>query len=170
VEHHTSLLAEPRFYVAIAFFLFFGLVGKKLWTALTAILDKRATTIQAELAEATRLRQEAEAMLRDAETRRTAAIADAHSLLASAKTEAAREAAEARAEAEAAATRRERMAIERIAAAEQAATRDVREAAIDVATAAARQVMAQIGSYHDTALIDGAIASLPAALSPRRAA
>jgi F-type H+-transporting ATPase subunit b len=164
MEHHNSLLAEPRFWVAIAFFLFFGLFGKKLWTALAAMLDKRA-----ELAEATRLRSEAEAMLRDASTRRDAAVKDAAALLESAKAEAIRLGEQTRADAAASAARREKMALDRIAAAEQAATREVREAAIDVATAAARSVLAQVGPEHDPGLIDKAISGLPSALSGRAA-
>jgi len=169
MEHHKSLLAEPRFWVAIAFFLFFGLFGKKLWTALAAMLDKRADTIRSELAEATRLRSEAEAMLRDASTRRDAAVKDAAALLESAKAEAIRLGEQTRADAAASAARREKMALDRIAAAEQAATREVREAAIDVATAAARSVLAQVGPEHDPGLIDKAISGLPSALSGRAA-
>ena len=169
MEHHPSLLAEPRFWVAIAFFIFFGVFGKKLWTALTLMLDKRADAIRHELAEATRLRTEAEAMLRDARERREAALKDAGSLLESAKSEAVRLGAEARREAEAAAVRREKMAMDRIAAAEHAALREVREAAIDVATAAARSVLAQMAAENDPALIDRAISGLPGALASRAA-
>lgn len=170
MEHHESLLAEPRFWVAVAFFLFFGLVGKKLWVALAGMLDKRTAEVTAELAEASRLRQEAEIMLRDAQAQRLAALEDASALLESAKAEAVRVGAEARAEAEAMAARREQMAMDRIAAAEQAATREVREAAIDVATRAATQLLAEAGPTHGDALLDHAIAGIPGALGGRRAA
>ena len=44
--------------------------ARKLWSALAQMLDDRAAKVRAELEEAARLRREAEAMLRDAETRR----------------------------------------------------------------------------------------------------
>ena len=42
MEHHESFFSDPRSFVAIAFVIFFVLFGKKLWGALTAMLDKRA--------------------------------------------------------------------------------------------------------------------------------
>jgi F-type H+-transporting ATPase subunit b len=164
VEHHETLLTNPRVWVAVAFFIFFGLLGKKLWTAMTAMLDKRTEAVRAELAEAMRLREEAEATLRDAEARRAQAAQEAEAMLASARSEAERIATEARAEMEAAAKRRERMALDRIAAAEQAATREVRDAAIEIATKAAQVVLEQAAPEQDPKLIDHAIGGLPKAL------
>ena len=66
--HEESFFAEPRNWVALAFIVFFVLFGRKLWGALAAMLDDRAAKVRAELDEAARLRSEAEAMLRDAET------------------------------------------------------------------------------------------------------
>ena len=170
---HTeeSFFADPKNWVMLAFFLFFILFGKTLWRALAGILDARATSVKAELEEASRLRREAEAMLRDAEKQRGDALTDAKSLIESARAEAVRLAAEAAVEAEASAKRRERMAIDRIAAAEKAAVDEVRLAAADIATTAARQVIAEsLSGDADSQLIDQAITRLPAALSARRAA
>ena len=50
-------------WVLIAFILFFILVGKKLWTALTFNLDERKKLIEKELNEARKLREEAQAEL-----------------------------------------------------------------------------------------------------------
>ncbi len=50
-------------WVLIAFILFFVLVGKKLWSALTANLDQRKKLIEDELNEAKKLREEAQAEL-----------------------------------------------------------------------------------------------------------
>ena len=47
-------------WVLIAFILFFVLVGKKLWTALTFSLDQRKKMIKNELNEAKKLREEAQ--------------------------------------------------------------------------------------------------------------
>ena len=50
-------------WVLIAFILFFVLVGKKLWLALTTNLDQRKKIIENELNEAKKLREEAQAEL-----------------------------------------------------------------------------------------------------------
>jgi F-type H+-transporting ATPase subunit b len=166
-----SLFAEPRLWVAIAFILFFVLFGRKLWAALAGMLDDRAAKVRAELEEAARLRREAEAMLRDAEKRRAEALAEAKALIEGAQAEAARVSAAAMAEAEASAKRREQMALDRIAAAEKAAVDDVRLTAVEIATIAARQVIADgLSPDADARLIDHAITQLPSALAQRRVA
>ena len=50
-------------WVLIAFILFFVLVGKKLWSALTTNLDQRKKMIENEIDEAKKLREEAQAEL-----------------------------------------------------------------------------------------------------------
>jgi len=168
---HETFWSNPRTWVGIAFIIFVVLFGRRLWQALAKMLDDRTASVRASLDEAARLRQEAEAMLRDAEARRKAAIEDAQRLLEGAKTQAAQVAATATAEAQSAARRREQMAIDRIAAAEKAAVDEVRLTAADVATAAARQVLAQgLSADADGRLIDHAIGQLPTALAARRAA
>jgi len=171
MHNEESFFADPKMWVVLAFFLFFFLFGKKIWGALADMLDARGVSVKAELEEASRLRREAESMLRDAEKQRADALADAKALIEGARAEAGRLTAAAAAEAEASAKRREKMAIDRIGAAEKAAVDDVRLAAADVATIAARQVMAE-GLTGDAAnaLIDQAIAQLPTALGARRAA
>jgi F-type H+-transporting ATPase subunit b len=110
-------------------------------------------------------------MLRDAEQRRAEALTEAKSLVEGAQAEAARVAAAAAAEAEAAAKRREQLALDRIAAAEKAAVDGVRMTAAAVATAAARQVIAEgLAPAADARLIDHAITQLPSALAARRVA
>jgi F-type H+-transporting ATPase subunit b len=170
MEEH-GFFGEPRNWVLIAFILFFVLFGRKLWSVVAQMLDDRAAKVRTELEEAARLRQEAEAMLRDAEKRREEALRDAQALIAGAKTEAERVSAAAAAEAEAAAKRREQMALDRIAAAEKAALDEVRLTAAEVATLAARQVIAEgLSAEADAHLIDHAIMELPRALATRRVA
>ena len=171
MEHEASFFAEPRNWVVLAFVLFFVLFGRKIWGALAGLLDARGVAVKAELEEASRLRREAESMLRDAEKQRADALTEAKALIQGAQQEAARLSAAASAEAEASAKRREQMAMDRIAAAEKAAVDDVRLAAADVATSAARQVIAQgLTVETDAVLIDQAINQLPTALAGRRAA
>ena len=99
------------------------------------------------------------------------AQADAKTLIDGAAAEAARVAEASRAETEASARRREQMALDRIAAAQKQAVDEVRTAAAELATIAARQVIAEgLSQESSAALIDHAIAQLPAALAARRAA
>src|ERR1700761_6046185 len=101
MHEEAGFFAEPRNWVIIAFILFFVLFGRKLWSALAQMLDERGVRVRAELEEAARLRREAEAMLREAETRRAEALREAQALVEGAKAEAERVAAAAAAEAEA---------------------------------------------------------------------
>jgi len=171
MEHHESLWADPRFWVGIAFFIFFAIFGRKIFGGLLAQLDKRALAIRHELDEASRLRQEAEAMLAEATAQREAAMHDAQAMLEQAHTEAGGVGEAARADAASAATRREKMAMDRIAAAEKAAVTDVRLAAAELSGRAAERVLAEgFSADADQQLIDRAIQALPAALANRRAA
>jgi len=169
--HTHTIWAEPRFWVSVAFVIFVVLFGARLWKALAQLLDRRTALIRAELDEAARLKQEAQAMLADARRRREDALREAEALLQSAQAEAARVGEAAHREAEAAARRRERMAMERIGAAEKAAVAEVRAAAADVATQAARSLLQErLSTDADARIVDQAIAGLPSALSARRAA
>src|SRR4051794_31413950 len=171
MHHDAGFFGNPVNWVLISFVIFFVLFGRKIWAALAGMLDERAVRVRAELEEAARLRSEAEAMLRDAETRRAEAVAEAKTLIEGARAEASRVAAQATAEAEASARRREQMALDRIAAAEKAAVDEVRLTAVEVATAAARQVIAEgLSAEADSRLIDHAITQLPSALATRRVA
>jgi F-type H+-transporting ATPase subunit b len=171
MHEEPGFFAEPLHWVVLSFFLFFIIFGKKLWGALAGMLDARAASVRAEMDEAARLKSEAEAMLKDAEATRVKAHSEARQLIEGAAAEAARVAEATRAEAEASAKRREQMALDRIAAAQKQAVDEVRTAAAELATIAARQVIAEGHSLEaSNALIDHAIAQLPAALAARRAA
>jgi F-type H+-transporting ATPase subunit b len=171
MPEEVGFFAEPRNWVVLAFFLFFIIFGKKLWGALAGMLDARAASVRAEMDEAARLKSEAQAMLKEAEAARAKAQTDAKTLIDGAAAEAARVAEATRAETEASARRREQMALDRIAAAQKQAVDEVRTAAAELATIAARQVIAEgLSPESSAALIDHAIAQLPAALAARRAA
>lgn len=171
MEHHESFFGNPRTWIGLAFFIFYAIFGRKLWAAITGMLDRRAATIRSELSEASRLRTEAEAMLEDAQGQREQAVKDAQTMLDNARSQAADVAAAAQKEAADTAKRREKMALDRIAAAEKAAITEVQQAAADIASRAAEQVIAQgFGAEQDAALVDRAIQGLPAALASRRAA
>ncbi len=168
---HESFFSSPRTWVAFAIVVFFVLFGSKIWQALIGALDKHSASVRAELDEASRLRQEAEAMLVDAKARREQSLAEAKQLLESAHAEAQRVGEQARTDAEATGKRREQMALDRIAAAEKAAVSDVRHTAANIAVRAAEQVLREtLSADADTAIIDHSIASLPGVLARARAA
>ncbi len=93
--HEYGFWDNPKTWVGVAFFIFFILFGSKLWEAVTHLLDKRAQQVRAELAEAQKLRTEAEALLADAKARREQAMADAKGLMEGARHQAAQLAAAA---------------------------------------------------------------------------
>jgi F-type H+-transporting ATPase subunit b len=157
--------AHGTFWVAIAIAIFAIVAGRQIARVIASMLDARADGVSAALAEAAQLKKEAEVMLADAKARQAQAMEDAKLILASAKAEAARLASSLAAEAEATAKRRERMALDRIAAAEASAVNEVRAAAIDIATSASAAVLSEtFGAQADAAIIDHAIAAVPAAL------
>lgn len=165
MQSSTSFMADPTFWVAVSFVLFFVLLGSKLWKAGTGALDSRADGIRKRIDEANKLRLEAEGKLKEAEAARVAAVKEAGELLERAKTEAARIVATAAAEAETSAERRKQLALQRIAAAEASAIADVRNTAADIATAATRAVLAEtMDAAADGAMIDRSLADLPRAL------
>ncbi|MFT9435629.1 F0F1 ATP synthase subunit B [Acetobacter syzygii] len=164
------MLHEPRFWTAVAFFLFFILFGRKIWAPLATALDGRAERIRADLDEAARLRREAEQMLEDATRERETALAEARALVEHSLAEASRIAEDAKREAEAVAARREQMARDRIAASERSAVREVRQVAIDVAVQATRDALTvALPAETGQQIVDRAIVDLPSALSHRAA-
>ncbi|MCX7368931.1 MAG: F0F1 ATP synthase subunit B [Alphaproteobacteria bacterium] len=165
MQSSASFFADPTFWVAVSFVLFFVLLGSKLWKAGTGALDSRAYGIRKRIDEANKLRLEAEARLKEAEVARTEAVKEAAELLARAKTEAARIATAAATEAEASAERRKQLAMQRIAAAEASAISEVRNTAADIAASATRAVLAEtMDAATDGAMIDRSVADLPRAL------
>ena len=165
MQSSASVFADPTFWVAVSFVLFFVLLGSKLWKAGTGALDSRANGIRKRIDEANKLRLEAEARLKEAEVARTEAVKEAAELLARAKTEAARIATAAATEAEASAERRKQLAMQRIAAAEASAITEVRNTAADIAASATRAVLAEtMDATTDGAMIDRSVADLPRAL------
>jgi len=152
-----------EFWVAIAFVIFVIAVFRPLRKGLTTALDARAARIKAEIEEATKLREEAKALLASYQRKQRDAVKEAADLVGRAKAEA--EAARRKAAQELAATlaRREQMAMDRIVQAESQALQQVRNAAVDVAAAAVKRLMSEhIDGRKAETLIDQALAELPA--------
>lgn len=157
-----ELLHEAEFWVLVAAVVFVAAVWKPASRMITGGLDARAARIRSELDEAQRLREEAERLVADYRAKEQQARGEAESIVAHAKAEAERIAAQSARDLELALERRQRMAEERIAQAEAKALSEVRAAAIDIAIAAARNVIAgEIDQRRGSALLDDAIVALP---------
>jgi F-type H+-transporting ATPase subunit b len=129
-------------FVAFGFILFVGLLAYLgVHKTLNAALDKRADRIKAELAEAERLRAEAEAVLASFGKRLEEAEAEAAAVVRQAHADAETLASEAAERLADFIKRRTKQAEDKIAAAETQATADVRAAAADAATKAAATVL-----------------------------
>lgn len=126
----------PSEAVAVAFVIFVVLVLWKGMAKITVGLDKRADDIRAQLEEAQKLREEAQAALAGYQRQQRDALAEAEEIISQAKGEAERLKIDATASLEATLKRREEQAVDRIAQAEAKALQDVRNQAVDLAIAA----------------------------------
>ncbi len=136
-------MPSPETWVAICFVCFLLLLAYLgVHRKLADGLDARQARIKAELGEATRLREEAQALLAEFERKGHAAESEAEAIIASAKAEAERLATEAKQRMEDFVARRTKMAEAKIAQAEAQALADVRAAAADTAVAAAEKILA----------------------------
>ena len=155
---------------------FFAFVGLLLFLALIAYLkvpgmmakglDARAEKIQNELAEAKRLREEAQHLLAEYQRKRKDAEAEAASIVAAAEREASLLTAEAKQKTEDYVTRRTALSEQKIRQAETDAINAVRAAAVDLAVAAAEKVIAaKADAATGKALFDNAISEVKTRLN-----
>jgi len=105
------------------------------------MLDERSARIAKELAEAKKLREEAQALLDEYRKKRAQAEKDAQDIVALARKEAEAYAHETRTKLAETLERRTRQAEQKISQAEQQAVKDVRMVATDVAIAAASELL-----------------------------
>ena len=160
-----EIFMEAEFWVLVAFVIAIGFLVYKVKGTLTSGLDARAAKIKSEIEEAQKLRDEAQAKLAEFQLKQRDALKEAEGIIALAKEEAQRLAAQGAKDLEAAIERRRRMAQEKIALEEQKAMSDLRIAAVDVAVAALRRVLAEdLNAAQQSALIDNAINALPPTL------
>lgn len=137
------MMPPPEAWVAIGFICFVALLGYLgVHRKLIDGLDARQARIKSELDDASRLREEAQALLAEFERKGLAAESEAEAIIASAKSEAERIAAEAKQRMTDFVARRTKMAEEKIAQAEAHALAEVRSAAADAAVAAAEKILA----------------------------
>ncbi len=153
-----EMLAEPEFWVAIAFVILMGVfVYIGVPRTVLKTLDHRSERIKAELDQARQLKEEAAKVLAEYKARHASAEREAQDIIASARAEAERIAAEAKTKLEDFVARRTKTAEGKIALAEAQALADVRAAAADAAIAAASTILSQSvkGEVADNLLAKG---------------
>ncbi|HEY3797558.1 MAG TPA: ATP F0F1 synthase subunit B [Caulobacteraceae bacterium] len=157
-----ELLQDAHFWEGVGLvILIAALIYLKVPGMAMSALDSRGARIQAQLDEATHLRQEAERLLAEIKTQREASERQAEAMLANAKEEAERLAAEAKVKLEEQIKRRGDMAERRIALAEQQAAAEVKSAAADLAAQAAEALLAaRLAGASTDPLVDAAVAQV----------
>ena len=158
----VELLQDAHFWVGVAFaILVLVLLRAGVHRTLAQTLDSRAGAVQAQLDEATRIREEAQGLLADIRAQREDAERQAPEMLATAKAEAKRFAAEAKVKLEEQVKRRAALAERKIATAEAQATAEVKAAAAELAAQAAEQVLAaRVAAAKADPSVDAAIGQL----------
>lgn len=158
--NNTDIVVAIGFVIFIGVLVYFG--APKM---ISGKLDERAVRIRAELDEARALREEAQALLASYERRQKEVSVQADEIVTAARHEAERAAETAKEDIARALERRMKTAGEQIEAAEQAAIRQIRDRAVNVAVAAAGDVIRErLGAADSSALIDSAIGEVRAKL------
>lgn len=152
-------LRNTDFIVTLSFLLFIGiLVYFRVPSIVGKLLDKRAEGIRADLAEARRLRDEAQEIYASYERRQRDVQTQADEIVANAKREAMAQAEKSKVDLQQSIVRRLKAAEDQIASAEADAVRAVRNQAVQVAVAAASDVLGrQMDAADRRAGIDRAI-------------
>jgi F-type H+-transporting ATPase subunit b len=132
---------NPEFWVTVAFFLFIALIARPLARSLTKLLDARSTEIANELAEAKKLRGEAQALLEMYQKKQKESLKEAEEIIASTKAEAEALAKQSEADLKTALEKRMKLAMDKIARAEDNALKDVQNHVVDIAVAVARTII-----------------------------
>ncbi len=136
------MLYDAEFFVACGFAIFIvALIYVRAHGSLLSVIDARINRIKSELAEAQKLRAEAEALLASFEQKRADAEADAAAIVASAKAEAELIANEGRKRLDEFVARGEKQIKDKIALAESQAVAEVRSAAADSAVKVAEHLL-----------------------------
>ncbi len=161
-EEPTALFLSPGGWVAASMLAVVALmIYLKVPSLVAGALDKKIDGIRAQLAEASRLRAEAEALRAEYAEKIANAESHAAAMIDHARIEADQIVAKAEADSAAMIARRQKMAEDKIAAAERGALEELRAKAATAAAAAARGLIAeQHGAAADGKLVDEAIARI----------
>lgn len=156
-----ELFSNAEVWVAVAFFIFVGVILKLGYRRIVDGLDARGERIKNDLEEARNLREEAQALLASYQRKQRDALKEAEGIVEHAKDEAARASAEAEAKLQETIKRRTEMAVDKISRAEAQALQDVRNTAVDVAVEAARDLIAKnLDEKKAASLVEDSIADI----------
>ena len=155
-------ISSEELWIIASTVLFIALLWRPAAKVLGTTLNRRGETIAHELAEAQKLREEAAALLADAQARHANALKDAADILAGARAEADRLHSAGETELKTQLARREQQALARIAQAEAAAVSDVRNQAVELALAATQDVLGRrLATNEGDRLVETLAADLP---------
>ncbi|SOH94672.1 F-type H+-transporting ATPase subunit b [Monaibacterium marinum] len=158
--YDTNIVVAIAFVIFVGFLIYAGVPGK-----IAKLLDDRADKIKADLAEARALREEAQQILASYERKQQEVEQLAAEIVSKAKAEAQQNADAAKADLAASIERRIASAKDQIASAEAGAVREVKDRAVEVAIAAAQDVITtQMDAARASDLIDSAIEQVGAKL------
>ena len=155
------------FYALVALLLFFGVIAYfRVPKMILNVLDARGKHIEDELADAVRLRQEAQALLAEYAQKGAEAEREAAAIVAAARLEAERLTAETAKSLQDLIARRTRAAEAKIAQAETQAITEVRSRAIEIAISASEAILKQkVAGEAASDLISRSIAEVRAKLN-----
>ncbi len=152
---------DETFWVALAFVIFVAAMWRPMGRMIGSALDGRAAKIREEIEEATRLREEAQALFVRYQRQQSDSVKEAEEILAHVREEAERQSRLAAEALEGTIKRREQQALDRIARAEQEALDEVRGAAVDMAVRTTRELLVnRLDDAGQADLIDTAVADL----------
>ncbi|RMD49034.1 MAG: ATP F0F1 synthase subunit B [Alphaproteobacteria bacterium] len=152
-------IENPHTVEWVGFLIFVAvLIYFKVPQVVARMLDQRAESIRRELDEARSIREEAQALLASVERKLREAAQKREDMIARAREDARLAAEQAKADLQKMVERRIRTAEEQIAAAEEAALKEVRNRAVEIAVAAAAEVIRERMTAKDAnALIEQSI-------------
>jgi F-type H+-transporting ATPase subunit b len=165
MEEETSFLADPHSWVLFSTIIFAIIAYVKGKQPLLSMLDARTARIKTDLAEAERLKQEAQTLLADYQKKHRDAVQIAQKIIDNAQAAAVQMQKDAEVKLSDNLKRRETMLLERIARAEAAAVQELRHQAADIAATAAEKLLAEAMSKRGTKLVNEAIEELPQRLN-----
>ncbi|GAA5073175.1 F0F1 ATP synthase subunit B [Roseibacterium beibuensis] len=165
-DYGFTSLFNTNFVVLIGFLFFVAILFYfNVPTLIGGMLDKRADGIKAELDEARALREEAQTLLAGYERKQREVAEQSERIVSQARADAQAAADQAKAELERSIERRLQAAEDQIGSAEAKAVRAVRDRAVEVAVAAAGELIAsKMAAADANKLIDDSITEVEARL------
>jgi F-type H+-transporting ATPase subunit b len=158
---HPSFFADPHSWVLFSAVIFAVIVYIKGKKPVLEALDGRTKRITNDLAEAARLKDEAQALLADYQKKHRDAVQTAQKIIDGATEVAIRLQKESETKLEETLKRRETQLLDRLARAETNAIQELRQQAADIATAAAQSLLQDAMGKRGMKLVDDSIGELP---------